>query len=173
MAGGPPPRARLSLWFGGVKRFRDISSVGWRLPAVFHDRLTPANTQLRTADSESVQVKISSHFPPGRDRQGFQIDLHPSSTHRYARRLLIFYSGSGNYLSSCGSEITALDRTILPLFLFRSSSTAFSHIEPNASKTIPGRIRKMLWFLPVVPFLFRRWLRRSSALADQDVRRES
>ena len=85
--GGPPPRARLSLWFGGVKRFRDISSVDWRLPAVFDDRLTPANTQLRTADSEPIQVKILSHFPPGRHRQGFQTDLHPPSTHRYARRL--------------------------------------------------------------------------------------
>ena len=61
-----------------------------RLPAVFHDRLTPTNTQLRTAGSGPTQVKLSSHFPPGRDRQGFQTDLPPPSTHRYARRLLKF-----------------------------------------------------------------------------------
>lgn len=127
------------------------------------------------------------HVPEGKGIEAFEdflLRVRADESFRFAVRKrvehrlsvkahLFFYSGRGNYLSSCGSEITALDRTILPLFLFRSSSTASSHIEPNASKTIPGRIRKMLWFLPVVPFLFRRWLRRSSALADQDVRRES
>ena len=109
MAGGPPPRARLSLWFGGVKRFRDISSVGWRLPAVFHDRLTPANTQLRTADAEPIQVKILSHFPPGRDRQGFQTNLHPPSTHRYAQRL------RNRNLGSCFSLEVVVDTTTIEI----------------------------------------------------------
>ena len=42
-------------------------------------------------------------------------------------------------------------------------------VEPNASKAIAGRVRKMLWFLPVVAFVFRRQLRRSSAFDYQDI----
>ena len=51
--------------------------------------MTAPNTQLRTAGSGPTQVKISSHSPRGRDRQGFQTDLPPPSTHRYARRLIL------------------------------------------------------------------------------------
>ena len=38
--------------------------------------------------SGPTQVKLSSHSPRGHDRQGFQTDLPPPSTHRYARRLI-------------------------------------------------------------------------------------
>ena len=61
--------------------------------------------------------------------ESFRFAVRKRVEHRLSVKAhLFFYSGRGNYLSSCGSEITALDRTILPLFLFRSSSTASSHI---------------------------------------------
>ena len=39
--------------------------------------------------SAPTQVKLSSHSARGRDRQGFQTDLPPPSTHKYARRLIL------------------------------------------------------------------------------------
>ena len=50
--------------------------------------------------SGPTQVKISSHSPRGRDRQGFQTDLPPPSTHRYARRLFFPADAQGETAGS-------------------------------------------------------------------------
>ena len=58
-------------------------------------------------------------------------------------------------------------------FRFEARQQPQGRVEPNASKAIAGRVRKMLRVLSMVAFVFRRQLRRSSALDYQDIHRES
>lgn len=49
-------------------------------------------------------------------------------------------------------------------FRFEACQQSQGRFEPNASKAIADSVRKMLWIMPVVAFVFRRQLWRSSSL---------